>query len=99
MSNWMDVSRILWQVKGEPDTTNTREKVQLGCLQRIAQATEKMALNYAALVSDRDLYKRWYEEERSKKHRLELQNRALRGQITKLKNKKQSLEDSHVGCP
>lgn len=65
------------------------DQIQLGCLQRIADATEKMAGNYDALIHDRDLYKRWYNEERERNARLERRIRSLRGVITRMKRKQQ----------
>lgn len=37
--------------------------VKLGCMLRIADATEAMAQNYTRLINERDRYQRWYEEE------------------------------------
>lgn len=66
--------------------TNTTEDINSGCLQRIADATEKMALNYDKLISDRDWYKNLYNN-REYTRRLEKQNSAYKGVITKLKKK------------
>lgn len=61
--------------------------IKLGCLQRIADATELMAINHQELVAERDRYqdlaKRNYEEMK----RLERSNQALRGVITRMKIK------------
>jgi hypothetical protein len=61
------------------------ENIKLGCLMRIADASEKMASNYTQLQNDRDCYKRWYNEEREAKEKLNRTIKALRGVITKLK--------------
>jgi len=63
------------------------EYINTGSLQRIADATEKMAVNYAQIIEEKENYKRWFElaEERCKKKSKEIAN--MRGQITKLKNK------------
>ena len=53
--------------------------------QRIADAAEKMAMRHTELISDRDMYKKWYEQERALALHLNRSNNALRGQITKLK--------------
>ncbi len=37
------------------------EQINSGCLQRIADAVEKMAENHLVLIAERDKYKRWYE--------------------------------------
>lgn len=59
--------------------------IQLGCLQRIADAVEKMASSYDAMREDRDRYKRWYEDEQAATGRLCRSNAALRGHIKRLK--------------
>lgn len=61
--------------------------VQLGCLQRIADATEKMAANYVKMENDLAMYKRWYDNEHELSLKKERSISALKGQITKLKNK------------
>ena len=66
----------------------TWDHVQIGCLQRIADATEAMAKSYADLIKERDRYLRWYREEAADKVRLHRQCAALRGHITRLKRKK-----------
>lgn len=68
------------------DSRNTVEDINSGSLQRIADATEKMAGNYIQLQHDRDLYKRWYEEQYATVKRLCKSNAALRGHIKRLKN-------------
>jgi len=73
-------------------TSHPREidHINCGSLQRIADATEAMAKNHIALQRDHDLYKRWFTEEKERRHKLERSNAALRGQITKLKKKQQT---------
>ena len=63
----------------------THEDLQLGCLQRIADASEKMAQNHSALIDERDRYKRWYEQERAEGIRMRRQIAALRGVINRMK--------------
>lgn len=70
------------------DCRNTVEDINSGSLQRIADATEKMAGNYIALQNDRDMYKRWYDQAREEKEKLYRKISALKGVITKLKTKK-----------
>ena len=65
----------------------TREEVQHGAILRIADATEAMAKNHVQLQSERDRYKQWYDQERERAAKLERSNAALRGQITRLKNR------------
>lgn len=66
-------------------SNSTTQEINAGSLQRIADATEVMAKSYQKLIDERDMYKRWYEEERGTSKRLYHSNRALRGVITKIK--------------
>lgn len=83
MSSFREESRKEWS----RNSGATVEDLNLGCLQRIADATELMAREYARLVSDRDRFERWYKESKACSARLARSNAALRGQITKLKRK------------
>jgi uncharacterized coiled-coil DUF342 family protein len=65
----------------------TPENIQLGCMQRIADAIEKMAVNQDRLIHDRDMYKRMYETARDTIYSQERSIRSLKGQITKLRKK------------
>ena len=82
MPNFDQASRLRYS-RDNP----TVDDLQLGCMQRIADATELMAKNHGKLIRDLEL------SERSKKYWMEdcdcliKKNRALRGVITKLKNK------------
>lgn len=69
------------------NSTNTVMDINSGSLQRIADATEKMASSYDNLRNDRDLYKKWYEEGNENRNKLERKISALRGVITKLKKR------------
>lgn len=68
-------------------SSGTLEQIQIGALQRIADATEKMASNYTALQNDRDLYMRWWKEQKAYSQKLARRISALQGVITKLKKK------------
>lgn len=68
-------------------TGNTNEAISTGSLQRIADATELMARNYLELQKERDNYKKGYYEKREQIEKLYRQISALKGVITKLKNK------------
>jgi len=66
-------------------TKPSNEQLQLGCMQRIAEASEMMAKNFNDLIRENQLLKRQkLELERETKH-LAKSNAAYRGQITKLK--------------
>lgn len=79
-----EASRKLWGIIGVGPTT---EEINSGSLQRIADATEKMAASYDNIRNDRDYWlKRSGEQEQSEQH-LVRQLNALRGVITKLKRR------------
>ena len=83
MKTWQEHSRGAWTDTTEATPCDSR--IQLGAIQRIATACETMAKNHDALVRDRDLYRRWYENEKAVVARLQRSNAALRGVITKLR--------------
>jgi hypothetical protein len=71
-----------------------RDDIQIGCLQRIADASEVMAQNYGLIIkaktqaeSDRDKYLKWWREEQAKVNQRDRQISALKGVITRMKNK------------
>ncbi len=70
----------------------TAESVQVGCLQRIADATEAMARNYVSMQRDLEYYQNRCKYEQSARQRLLAQRAALRGVITKLKKQLQDKE-------
>lgn len=57
----------------------TCEQINVGSLQRIADAAEKMAQNYTSLIEELDRYKRWYEEERKRSQKLRNRVAGLQG--------------------
>lgn len=67
------------------DGQPSNEDIQIGCLQRIADAAELMAKEHARLVRDRDYYERGYRERGAEIERLIRQRSALRGAITRMK--------------
>jgi hypothetical protein len=79
-------SRMDWQVAGADENLTTHH-LSLGCLQRIADATEVMAKNNQGLLNERDQARKsrdyWQAEYDSIARRLI----AARGQITKLKKR------------
>lgn len=77
-----EVSRIDFALSGE---LPTHQEIQTGAIQRVADAAEKMAQNYDALVSERDRYRQWWKEEVARRGQRERSITALRGVITKLK--------------
>jgi hypothetical protein len=67
------------------DNTATHEEIRTGCLQRIADANETMAMNYLSLIRERDLYKRLHIEVEKDTRFKARQIAALKGVITKLR--------------
>lgn len=65
----------------------SREQLQLGCLQRIADATETMCKDREKLERDYQYMRDSRDRYRSQCERLERSNAALRGVITKMKRR------------
>lgn len=63
----------------------TIEQLQLGALQRIADATERMAQSHEEILASRDRYKKWYEDAQRARKIDARSAAALRGQITRLR--------------
>lgn len=80
---WATESRKNWHsgIGNQP----SHEQLQIGCLQRIAAATEDMASDYRRLHRERDAYERLYRNACERERALERSNAALRGVITKMK--------------
>lgn len=80
--NQREASKQNWTL-----TSNTIEEINSGSLQRIADATEKMAASYDSLRNERDRYKTWYEDRGRAIAYLNKRIAALRGVITKMKKR------------
>lgn len=87
--NYRAESRKNWHRK---NSEATNDDIKLGCLQRIADATEKMAQSYVALQADLAYYQKIYRDETAYRRKLERRIISLRGVITKQKNQLMSLE-------
>lgn len=81
MANKREISRM--EFTGSLNT----DDIRTGCLQRIADASELMAKNYLELQSNRDMYKRWYDQESARNAKLQRQVNAYRGIFNKKKKK------------
>lgn len=78
-------SRTNWgTTSGEPLTI---EQINIGCMLRIADATEKMAVNYQRLIDERNQYENWWKQARDRENRLQKQLSAMKGVVTKLRKK------------
>lgn len=67
-----------------PGDTN----IQLGCLMRIAAATEAMASNYLQLQNELKYWKKLSEDRYNTVLKLQRSNSSLKGHIKRLKNSK-----------
>lgn len=85
VKGYRDISKQNW---GTGEKLPSIEQINTGSLQRIADAVEVMSRSHAALLSERDSYKRQYEHQRDYVAALERRVAALRGVVTKLKKKR-----------
>jgi hypothetical protein len=86
-------SLIDWGAVLNDNEKLTTEQITMGAMLRIADATELMAKNYTELQSNLEMYKRRYNQEREKNYALRRRIDALRGHMTRLKNKLNLLSD------
>ncbi len=68
--------------------TLTDQQIQTGCLQRIADALEKIVPRYDAMQDSLALYKRWHEEEEARRKSCERRLSAMKGVVARLRKKK-----------
>ena len=87
MPSLKDHSRTNWTVKNDDQSFPGNEQVIIGCMQRIADATEKMASKYTQMESDLEYHKMRDKGQRATIAKLERSNAALRGHINRLKKK------------
>ena len=78
------LTEVDWLVS--PDLQDYRY-IGLGFLLRITEAVEVIAKNHNELIRDIDRYRKWWKEERIRADGLERTISALRGHITRLKNR------------
>ncbi len=74
--------------KQEYNSRGTTEDLNAGSLQRIADATEKMASNYVRMESDLQWYKEKFADKNKEIDRLGRVIAGLRGHIKRIKNLK-----------
>ena len=82
-----ELSRKEFIINYQSDGLLSNDEIQIGCLQRIADATELMARSHAELQTNLDMYKRWYSIELGNVRERDKTIISMRGQITKLKNR------------
>lgn len=79
-------TRTNWTVEtSHPAKYPGDENIKIGCMQRIADATELMAKDRQKLIDDYDYLKRNRDYYRERCAKLEKSNAGLKGVITKLK--------------
>lgn len=71
---WKEQSKLEWYTVLPDDQALHNEGLQIGCLQRIADATEKMAQPFQQLINDREHFK-------NATNRLAGENKKLRKQV------------------
>lgn len=81
-----DASRTNWGRDLQEGQGSNVEDIQLGCLLRIADATEAMAKEHTRLIRDRDYYEAGYRRQRKEIEALARRIASLRGVITRMKN-------------
>lgn len=91
MASLKEHSKTNWSRHNAADPKDEKypgdESIKLGCLQRIADATEMMAKNHTTLQEDKERYERWYNASAKRCLKLERSAAYLRGVITKMKKK------------
>lgn len=83
-------SRTGWGKDVEGQINPDRDDIQLGCLLRIADATEAMAKRHTELIRDRDYLAQRNREHLATIETLSRQRAALRGTITRMKRAKEA---------
>ncbi|MEN1941052.1 hypothetical protein WCE39_08160 [Luteimonas sp. MJ174] len=78
-------TKTLWGREVAGESNPNREDIQLGCLLRIADATEAMAKRHTELMAARDYYERLARDRADTIETLRRQRAALRGTITRMK--------------
>lgn len=83
-------SRVNWGATVDGNDNPKAEDIRLGCLLRIADATEAMAQNHVRLQAERDRLARRCDQLQAEVDRLVRQRAALRGAVTRAKRKQQA---------
>lgn len=82
-------TKTFWGREVDGESNPNLEDIKLGCLLRIADATELMAKRHTELMSQRDYYERLARDRGAEVERLVRQRAALRGTITRMKRAKE----------
>ena len=91
--NFKEWSKDNWGLTKD-DAKPSDEQIRVGCLQRIADATELIAKNYNDLLREKKRYEQWYRQEREENASLRRSLIAHKANYTRLKNKLEALENA-----
>lgn len=86
--NFKEESRKDWGNEFAEGKNLTIEQLNIGCMLRIADATEAMTKNHVQMQYDIDWYKKRVANLEERLKHLDHSNRALRGTITRMKKSK-----------
>lgn len=75
--------------------SGSHDEIRTGCLQRIADSVDGMAANWNRMASDLEREIRWRMENQAEINRLKRVIIALRGAMTKKKNRLASIERAY----
>lgn len=87
MANWKEHSRTGWSDPTLSNEPPIDDRIKIGCLQRIADATELMAKNHSDLVAREKYQRERAESNWQEVQRLRRSNAALRGLLGKKKRR------------
>lgn len=88
--SYRDGSKENWGVNDKK--TLTLEQIQTGAILRIADATEVMAKRHIELITQRDMYERWYNQEVASHKITKKSLNSTKGHLTRAKNRIKELE-------
>lgn len=88
--NYREHSKGEWHRRD--DQTPTLDQLKFGAIQRIADATEKMAQRHTELIAERDQFERQYNAAQNWSEIYRARLSAAKGQITKLRKKIAAME-------
>lgn len=89
-----EVSKVNWAAGTDGKNIPTAEAINIGSLQRIADATEAMAKRHLDLIDDRERFRKWFRDEEAENTKLNRRIFALRGVITRQRKQIQALKEA-----
>lgn len=88
--SYKEESKKNWGITQIEDLST--EQIQLGAILRIADATEAMAKNHVQLITQRDMYERWYNNEKTSHSTTKRTLIATKGHLTRAQNQIKELK-------